>query len=105
MKNHGANLELDIEEIIKAAREAAITHSKDRTLKQIRGLGTVEGQTQEEHDSDKTSGTAKDDEDPPSEVKKWQRKVSRGAKKRGQERCRRSPRSGGSRTKQESKGD
>ncbi|KAJ1172147.1 hypothetical protein NDU88_003997 [Pleurodeles waltl] len=59
MENHVTNLELDIEEIIKAARVPATTHSKDWILKQIRGLGAVEGQTQEEHNSDRPSALPK----------------------------------------------
>ncbi|KAJ1175689.1 hypothetical protein NDU88_000976 [Pleurodeles waltl] len=81
MENHGASLELDIEEIIRAAREAVTTRSKDWILNQIRGLGVVEGQSQEEHDNDRPSNAAKDDDEPPSEAKKHQRNTSRGAKK------------------------
>ncbi|KAJ1135208.1 hypothetical protein NDU88_001653 [Pleurodeles waltl] len=81
MENHSANLELDIEKIIKAAREAALKHSKDWILKQIRELEAIEGQTQEEHNSGRTSGASKDDEELPSEVKERQRNASRGAKK------------------------
>ncbi|KAJ1129489.1 hypothetical protein NDU88_007857 [Pleurodeles waltl] len=83
-RQHGkprASTELDIEEIIKAAREAATTHSKDWILQQIRGSGTTEGQTQEERNSNRTSSIAHDGEDPPSEAKKRQRNVSRCAKK------------------------
>ncbi|KAJ1123802.1 hypothetical protein NDU88_002269 [Pleurodeles waltl] len=80
MENHRANLELDIKEIIRAAKEAATTHSKDWILKQIRGLGAVEGQTQEEHGCDRPSSAAKNDE-PSSKVKKHQRNASRGVKK------------------------
>ncbi|KAJ1163860.1 hypothetical protein NDU88_004312 [Pleurodeles waltl] len=81
MESHGAPVELDIEEIIKAASEAAPTRSKDWILNQIRGLGVVEGQLQDEHDNDRPSNAAKDDEEPPSEAKKWQRNTSRGTKK------------------------
>ncbi|KAJ1135825.1 hypothetical protein NDU88_002255 [Pleurodeles waltl] len=48
-RQHGeprAQVKLDIEEIIRAAREAAKTRSKDWILNQIRGLGVVEGQSQ-----------------------------------------------------------
>ncbi|KAJ1141167.1 hypothetical protein NDU88_007502 [Pleurodeles waltl] len=81
MENLGVNLELEIEEIIKAAREVATTHSKDWILKQNRGSGTVEGPTQEERDSDRTSGTAHDGEYPPSEAKKQQRTQAEVPKK------------------------
>ncbi|KAJ1184838.1 hypothetical protein NDU88_001635 [Pleurodeles waltl] len=56
MENHGDNQDLDIEEIIKAAREAAATHSKDWILKQIRGDGASEVPTQEGHTGDRPSG-------------------------------------------------
>ncbi|KAJ1103865.1 hypothetical protein NDU88_001286 [Pleurodeles waltl] len=81
MENHGENQELNIEEIIKAAREAAATHSKDWILKQIRGNGASEVPTQEGHTGDRTSGGARDEEDPQSEAKKRQMNESRGAKK------------------------
>ncbi|KAJ1217596.1 hypothetical protein NDU88_005189 [Pleurodeles waltl] len=81
MENHGANLELDIEEIIKEARKAATTHSKDWILRQIRGAGLVEGKPQEEHDSDRASSTVQEGLKPPNEAKKQQRNESRGAKK------------------------
>ncbi|KAJ1091945.1 hypothetical protein NDU88_005059 [Pleurodeles waltl] len=81
MENLRASPELNIEELIKAAREAATTHSKDWILQQIRGSGTSEGQTQEERNSNRTSSTAHNGEDPPSQAKKRQRNVSRGAKK------------------------
>ncbi|KAJ1199102.1 hypothetical protein NDU88_002940 [Pleurodeles waltl] len=63
------------------AREEATTRSKDWNLNQIRGLGGVEGQSQEEHDNDRPGNANKDDDEPPSEAKKWQRNTSRGMKK------------------------
>ncbi|KAJ1161773.1 hypothetical protein NDU88_002254 [Pleurodeles waltl] len=81
MQNPGAKLELDIEKIIKAAREVATTRSKNWILKQIRGSGTDEGKTQEEHDSNRASSTVQDSEELPNESKKRQRNTSRGAKK------------------------
>ncbi|KAJ1097909.1 hypothetical protein NDU88_003025 [Pleurodeles waltl] len=73
MENHGAPVELDIEEIIRAS-----TRSKDWILNQIRGLGAVEGQSQEEHDNDRPGNAAKDNNERPSEAKKRQRNTSRG---------------------------
>ncbi|KAJ1124732.1 hypothetical protein NDU88_003181 [Pleurodeles waltl] len=58
MENADANVELDIEEIIKAAREAATTHSKDWILKQIKGAGSDEKKTRDERDDIRTTGTA-----------------------------------------------
>ncbi|KAJ1126389.1 hypothetical protein NDU88_004797 [Pleurodeles waltl] len=81
MENHGDNQELDIEEIIKAAREAAVTHSKDWILKQIRGDGASEVPTQEEHTGDRQSDAARNEEEPPSKSKKRQGNASRGARK------------------------
>ncbi|KAJ1192792.1 hypothetical protein NDU88_002098 [Pleurodeles waltl] len=81
MENHKAPVELDLEEIIRAAREAATTRSNDWIPNQIRGLGAVEGQSQEEHDNDRPGFAAKDDDEPPSEAKKLQRNTSRGMKK------------------------
>ncbi|KAJ1107113.1 hypothetical protein NDU88_004509 [Pleurodeles waltl] len=52
MENQGINQDFDLEEIIKAARESASTRSKDWILKQIRGGGTNEVPTQEEHIED-----------------------------------------------------
>ncbi|KAJ1125460.1 hypothetical protein NDU88_003892 [Pleurodeles waltl] len=81
MQNQGENQELDIEEIIKAAREAAATCSKDWILKQIWGDGVSESPAQEEHAGDGPSVAARDEEEPPSELKKRQRNTIRGAKK------------------------
>ncbi|KAJ1209658.1 hypothetical protein NDU88_005031 [Pleurodeles waltl] len=81
MENHGNNQEHDIEEIIKAAREAAATHSKDWILKQIRGDGASEVPTQEGHTGDRPSDAARDEEEPPCEAKKRQRNASRWDKK------------------------
>ncbi|KAJ1159625.1 hypothetical protein NDU88_000131 [Pleurodeles waltl] len=81
MESHSNNQELDIEEIIKAARESLETHSKDWILKQIREDGASEVPTQEEHTGDKPSVAARDEEEPPRESKKRQRNASRVAKK------------------------
>ncbi|KAJ1150079.1 hypothetical protein NDU88_002877 [Pleurodeles waltl] len=75
-----ANGELDLEEIIKAAREAATTRSKDWILKQIKGAGSDEKKTREEHGDSSTTDTTGSDVTPP-ETKKRQRNTSRGAKK------------------------
>ncbi|KAJ1187955.1 hypothetical protein NDU88_004720 [Pleurodeles waltl] len=75
-----ANGELDIEEIIKGAREAATTHSKDWILKQIKGAGSDEKKTREEHEDSSTTGTTGSEVTPP-EAKKRQRNTSRGTKK------------------------
>ncbi|KAJ1217597.1 hypothetical protein NDU88_005190 [Pleurodeles waltl] len=80
MENHWANSELNIEEIIKAAREVATMHSKDWILKQIRGGSMVKGKLQEEHDSDRPRSTAQEYQEPPNEAKKQQQNASRGAK-------------------------
>ncbi|KAJ1161221.1 hypothetical protein NDU88_001708 [Pleurodeles waltl] len=105
MENNGENQELDIEEIIKAAREAVATHSKDWILKQVKGNGASEVPPQEGHPGNRTSGAARDEEEPQSDSKKRQRNASRGAKKGGQERSGRTPRSRDPRTKQESKSE
>ncbi|KAJ1093773.1 hypothetical protein NDU88_006865 [Pleurodeles waltl] len=81
MENYGNNQDLDIEKIIKAAREAAAKHSKDWILKQIRGDGASEVPTEEEHTGDRPSVAARDEEEPLSESKKRQRNASRGDKK------------------------
>ncbi|KAJ1119890.1 hypothetical protein NDU88_008074 [Pleurodeles waltl] len=75
-----ANGELDLEEIIKAAREAATTCSKDWILKQIKGAGSDEKETREVHGGSSTTDTAGSDVTPP-ETKKQLRNASRGAKK------------------------
>ncbi|KAJ1164250.1 hypothetical protein NDU88_004695 [Pleurodeles waltl] len=82
MENRGAIMELDIEEIIKAAREAATTCSKDWIVKQIKGLGADEGRTQEERNNNGANGAALESEEPHTEVKKRQRNTSRSTKKR-----------------------
>ncbi|KAJ1198950.1 hypothetical protein NDU88_002788 [Pleurodeles waltl] len=79
-----ANGGLDLEEIIKAAREAATTRSKDWILKQIRGAGSSKKET-EEVLWDINATNAAESEVTPPETKKRQRNTSRGAKKRGQE--------------------
>ncbi|KAJ1156205.1 hypothetical protein NDU88_008929 [Pleurodeles waltl] len=76
-----ANGGLDLEEIIKAAREAATTRSKDWILKQIRGAGSSEKETQEVHGDGSATNPAGSEVTPP-ETKKRQRNTSRGAKKR-----------------------
>ncbi|KAJ1170382.1 hypothetical protein NDU88_002259 [Pleurodeles waltl] len=81
MENSGAIMELDIEEIIKAAREAATARSKDWILKQIKGIGTDEGRTQEEPNGNGASGAALEGEEPQTEAKKRQRNTSRSTKK------------------------
>ncbi|KAJ1091806.1 hypothetical protein NDU88_004921 [Pleurodeles waltl] len=81
MEIHGENQELDIEEIIKAAREAAATHSKDWILKQIRVDGASEVHAQEGPSDDRASVSTIDEEEPQNEAKKQQRNASRGAKK------------------------
>ncbi|KAJ1100332.1 hypothetical protein NDU88_005418 [Pleurodeles waltl] len=81
MENTEANVELDIEEIIKAAREAATTRSKDWILKQIRGAGSDEKKTRDERDDIRATGPAQESEKPPNEAKKRQRNTSRGVKK------------------------
>ncbi|KAJ1131542.1 hypothetical protein NDU88_009878 [Pleurodeles waltl] len=75
-----ANRELDLEEIIKAAREAATTPSKDWILKQIKGAGSGEKETREVHGDSSSTDMAGSDVTPP-ETKKRQRNTSRGAKK------------------------
>ncbi|KAJ1146057.1 hypothetical protein NDU88_012339 [Pleurodeles waltl] len=75
-----ANGGLDLEEIIKAAREAATTRSKDWILKQIRGAGSSEKET-EEVLGDINATNAAESEVTPPETKKRQRNTSRGAKK------------------------
>ncbi|KAJ1084577.1 hypothetical protein NDU88_004723 [Pleurodeles waltl] len=79
MENSGAMADLDIEEIIKAAREAATTRSKDWILKQIKGVGTEGGSAQEERNG--AGGTALEGEEPQAEAKKRQRNTSRSTKK------------------------
>ncbi|KAJ1156004.1 hypothetical protein NDU88_008729 [Pleurodeles waltl] len=75
-----ANGELDLEEIIKAAREAATTRSKDWILKQIRGAGSGAEEARQGHrDSSKTNAAGSNIT--PPEPKKRQRNASRGAKK------------------------
>ncbi|KAJ1119642.1 hypothetical protein NDU88_007827 [Pleurodeles waltl] len=67
--NHAENQELDLEEIIKAAREAAVTHSKDWILKQIRGDEASDEPVQEGQTSDRPSSAARDEEEPLSEAR------------------------------------
>ncbi|KAJ1205023.1 hypothetical protein NDU88_000458 [Pleurodeles waltl] len=76
-----ANGELDIEEIIKAARKVATTRSKDWILKQIKGAGSDKKKTSDERDDSRTTDTTQGSEEPPPEAKKQQRNTSRGAKK------------------------
>ncbi|KAJ1129701.1 hypothetical protein NDU88_008067 [Pleurodeles waltl] len=76
-----ANGELDLEEIIKAAREAATTRSKDWILKQIKGAGADEKKTSDECNINRTTDTNQGIEEPPPEAKRRQRNTSRGAKK------------------------
>ncbi|KAJ1097717.1 hypothetical protein NDU88_002834 [Pleurodeles waltl] len=81
MENQDANQDLDLEEIIRAEREAASTLSKDWILKQIRGGGTSERAMREEHINDGPRDTATNEVGPPGESKKQQRNASRGGKK------------------------
>ncbi|KAJ1100099.1 hypothetical protein NDU88_005188 [Pleurodeles waltl] len=81
MENNGAMVELDIEEIIKAAREAATTRSKDWIIKQIKGIGTEGGMAQEERNDKGAGGAAPEGEEPQAEAKKRQRNTSRSTKK------------------------
>ncbi|KAJ1170934.1 hypothetical protein NDU88_002805 [Pleurodeles waltl] len=69
---------LDLEEIIKAAREAATTRSTDWILKQIKGAG--EEERHEVRGDSSTTKAAGSDVTPP-EPKKRQRNASRGARK------------------------
>ncbi|KAJ1115414.1 hypothetical protein NDU88_003638 [Pleurodeles waltl] len=80
MESTEASEGLDLEEIIKAAREAATTGSKDWILKQIRGAGASEKETQEaQGDSSAINPTGS--EATPPETKKRQRNTSRGPKR------------------------
>ncbi|KAJ1116091.1 hypothetical protein NDU88_004310 [Pleurodeles waltl] len=81
MENHGKSQELDIKEIIKAAREAM--HNKDWILKQISGDQAGEVPAQEGHNGDRASVSTRDEEEPQNEAKKRQRNANRGAKKGG----------------------
>ncbi|KAJ1121048.1 hypothetical protein NDU88_009176 [Pleurodeles waltl] len=74
------NRELDLEEIIKAAREAATTRSKDWILKQIRGAGAGEEESSEARGGSSATNAAGSGITPP-EPKKRQRNASRGARK------------------------
>ncbi|KAJ1084509.1 hypothetical protein NDU88_004656 [Pleurodeles waltl] len=56
-------VELDIEEIIKAAREAATTRSKDWILKQIKGIGTEGGMAQDERNDNAAGGAAQHEQE------------------------------------------
>ncbi|KAJ1150373.1 hypothetical protein NDU88_003167 [Pleurodeles waltl] len=78
---NGPMVELDIEEIIKAAREAATTRSKDWILKQIKGISTEGGMAQDERNDNATGGAAPEGEEPQAEAKKRQRNTSRSTKK------------------------
>ncbi|KAJ1179025.1 hypothetical protein NDU88_004264 [Pleurodeles waltl] len=81
MEIHGENKELDIEEIIKAATEAAAKHSKEWILKRIGGDRASEVPAQEGRSNDRASVSTRDEEEPQNEAKKQQRNTSRGAKK------------------------
>ncbi|KAJ1116835.1 hypothetical protein NDU88_005040 [Pleurodeles waltl] len=74
------NGELDLVEIIKAAREAATTRSKDWILKQIRGAGAGDEESSTARGSSSTTNAAGSGITPP-EPKKRQRNASRGARK------------------------
>ncbi|KAJ1193457.1 hypothetical protein NDU88_002755 [Pleurodeles waltl] len=78
---NGPMVELDIEEIIKAAREAATTRSKDWILKQIKGISTEGAMAQDERNDNATGGAAPEGEEPQTEAKKRQRNTSRSTKK------------------------
>ncbi|KAJ1143712.1 hypothetical protein NDU88_010017 [Pleurodeles waltl] len=74
------NGELDLEKIIKAAREAATTRSKDWILNQIKGAGaSEEGLREVRGDISATKAAGSDMTHP--EPKKRQRNASRGARK------------------------
>ncbi|KAJ1215543.1 hypothetical protein NDU88_003151 [Pleurodeles waltl] len=64
----------------QAAREAATTHSKDWILKQIRGAGSSEKETQEVQGDCSATNPAGSEVTPP-ETKKRQRNTSRGAER------------------------
>ncbi|KAJ1119988.1 hypothetical protein NDU88_008171 [Pleurodeles waltl] len=74
------NGELDLEEIIKAAREAATTRSKDWILNQIKGAGASEEELREVRGDISATKAAGSDMTHP-EPKKRQRNASRGARK------------------------
>ncbi|KAJ1152467.1 hypothetical protein NDU88_005242 [Pleurodeles waltl] len=80
MERVETNGELDLEEIIKAPREAATTRSKDWILKQIKGAGTGEEDLREVRGDSSATKAAGSDTTPP-EPKKRQRNASRGARK------------------------
>ncbi|KAJ1160048.1 hypothetical protein NDU88_000550 [Pleurodeles waltl] len=81
MENHSESHEIDIEEIIKAAREAAATRSKEWILKQIRGDQASGSPAQEGHDSDSANVPTRGEVEQQTKAKKRQRNASRGAKK------------------------
>ncbi|KAJ1140690.1 hypothetical protein NDU88_007038 [Pleurodeles waltl] len=104
MENQGANQDLDVEEIIKSAREAASTRSKDRILKQIRGGGTSEEPTQEEHTEDRSRDTARDEVETQG-VKQVAAERKQRRQKRGEERGKRILSGRGPRSKQASEAE
>ncbi|KAJ1193698.1 hypothetical protein NDU88_002994 [Pleurodeles waltl] len=81
MEIHSESQELNMEKIIKAAREAAATYSKDWILKQIRGDRAGKLPVQEGHNGDRTNIPTRDEEEPQYEAKERQRNTSRGSKK------------------------
>ncbi|KAJ1144094.1 hypothetical protein NDU88_010396 [Pleurodeles waltl] len=78
---NGPMVELDIEEILKAAREVATTRSKDWILKHIKGIGTEGGMAQDERNDNAAGGSAPEGEEPQAEAKKQQHNTSRSTKK------------------------
>ncbi|KAJ1129649.1 hypothetical protein NDU88_008015 [Pleurodeles waltl] len=81
MENQGTTQEFNLEEIIKTARKAASTRSKEWILRQIRRGGASERPTQEVHTQDLPSDTARDETALAGEAEKRQRNASTGDKK------------------------
>ncbi|KAJ1137560.1 hypothetical protein NDU88_003958 [Pleurodeles waltl] len=79
MENQGTIQEIDLEETLKAAREAASTHSKEWIPRQIRGEGAGEQPPQEEHIEEGHNEAARQEMDLAEEPKKHQRNARRGA--------------------------
>ncbi|KAJ1145021.1 hypothetical protein NDU88_011313 [Pleurodeles waltl] len=89
MEGQGTIQQANLEEIIKAAKEAAATQSKEWILSQIRGEGPEEQAMHEVHSESGSTETAREEEAASKEPRKLHRNAGRDNKKRKKEEHRR----------------
>ncbi|KAJ1160978.1 hypothetical protein NDU88_001467 [Pleurodeles waltl] len=81
MEDRGSIQQINLEEILKAAREAASTDTEEWILRQIRGEGTGDRPSQEALNKEGDGKTTREKMEAVEEPKTWQQNANRCSKK------------------------